>query len=84
MVADVPIGAFLSGGVDSSAIAALMNRHASGPVRTFSLGFNIGGAYYNELSDAHVVQNIWDGHYELHAEHRRPDPNATGAGLSLR
>jgi asparagine synthase (glutamine-hydrolysing) len=70
MVADVPVGAFLSGGVDSSAIAALMNRHASGPVRTFSLGFNIGGAYYNELSGAHVVaKHLGTEHYELHAEH---------------
>jgi len=70
MVADVPVGAFLSGGVDSSTIVALMKRHASGPVRTFSLGFNIGGTYYNELSDANVVAKyLGTEHHELYAEH---------------
>ena len=69
MIADVPVGAFLSGGVDSSAIVALMKEHAGGPVKTFSLGFNIGGAY-NELSDAKVVAKyLGTEHHELHAEH---------------
>ncbi|MDB6175440.1 MAG: asnB [Chthoniobacteraceae bacterium] len=69
MIADVPVGAFLSGGVDSTAIVALMQRHASVPVKTFSLGFSIGGSY-NELQDARAVAAHFDTeHHELLVEH---------------
>ena len=65
MVADVPVGAFLSGGVDSSCIVALMKRHATSRVKTFSLGFRGQGAY-NELSDARLVARHLDTeHHEL-------------------
>jgi asparagine synthase (glutamine-hydrolysing) len=59
MVSDVPIGALLSGGADSAAIVALMRRHASGKVRTFSVGFEDGGSA-NELADARATATLYE------------------------
>ena len=54
-VSDVPLGAFLSGGVDSSAIVGLMSRIVDRPLKTFSIGFQDGPSQLNELPYASLV-----------------------------
>lgn len=52
LIADVPVGAFLSGGVDSSAVVALMARHCTGKIKAFTIGFEHPGEVVDELEAA--------------------------------
>lgn len=64
MQADVPLGAFLSGGIDSSAVVASMARQSQAPIRTFSIGFE--EATHNELAHAEAVaQRYKTDHHTL-------------------
>ncbi len=63
MISEVPLGALLSGGVDSSLIAALMAQLSPHPVEAFSIGYGAGGEFMNELSFARVVAERWGMHH---------------------
>ena len=65
LMADVPLGALLSGGIDSACVVGLMSRHCSQPVRTFTVGFDVGGEF-NELTYARMTAKVFGTeHHEL-------------------
>src|SRR5438093_3161370 len=73
LIADVPVGVLLSGGVDSGALAALAAQESSEPVRTFSIGFEEGS--FDELADARKVASLYG------TRHRELTLRADGATL---
>jgi asparagine synthase (glutamine-hydrolysing) len=63
LVSDVPLGVFLSGGLDSSAIVAMMRRHISGPLRTFTVGFP--DKTFSELDYAKIVAERFETEHHV-------------------
>jgi asparagine synthase (glutamine-hydrolysing) len=71
LMSDVPLGAMLSGGLDSSLIVALMARNMAEPVKTFSIGFEEDGED-SELGDARYVANLFGAdHHELELSYKQ-------------
>ena len=74
LVSDVPLGVFLSGGLDSSALVAMMRRHISGPLRTFTIGYP--DKTFSELDYAQLVADHFETEHQV-LHDRRPHGRST-------
>jgi asparagine synthase (glutamine-hydrolysing) len=63
LVSDVPLGAFLSGGIDSGTVVALMSEAQNGPVETFTVGFEGNYGFYDERREACLVADRYQSHH---------------------
>lgn len=66
MISDVPLGAFLSGGVDSSLVVATMSKYSEKPIETFSIGYDSNGSAFDERKYAKIVsKKFGTNHHEF-------------------
>ncbi len=65
LMSDVPLGVFLSGGMDSSTVVALMSRAEAGPIKTFSIGFKDGEGYDELVHARTVAEHFRTDHHEF-------------------
>ena len=70
MLADVPVGAFLSGGIDSGIVVALMARLSAPPVKTFTIGFDDDGLYDETAAARRVAAMYGTEHHEIRVRQR--------------
>ena len=73
LVSDVPVGAFLSGGLDSSVLVALMRKHVTGPLKTFSVAFDEPGGYDERQHALEVARHLATDHYEVVVKESPPE-----------
>ena len=68
MISDVPVGVFLSGGLDSSTIAYFMSKNSSKPINTFTVGFSAGSKYDEVQYGKRVAEQIGSNHHEINVD----------------